>query len=89
MHTHGWFESLYTLIACYKIKIIKITTYHAFDKSWRDIIHIKLLKNFDKVICVSKYLKLELFNRGIEWSKMEVIHNCYNKSFNKTLVTFL
>jgi len=88
VHSHDWISSLYLLIASKGLKIKKITTIHSQGKGWRDYITSYILKQYDHIICVSRYQKLNLFEKGILWSKMEVIYNCFDfEKFKKTFIS--
>lgn len=86
VHTHDWISSLYVFLSSKGLKLKKVTTVHAYDFSWRNIINLQVLKYFYKIICVSKSQRWNLFNMGLPWEKLEVVYNCYNdKKFHKKL----
>jgi glycosyltransferase involved in cell wall biosynthesis len=81
VHCHDWISSLYLFIASQGIKNIKkIITIHSQGQGWHDMAVPYILKKMDLIICVSKTQKLSLFERGIFWEKMKVIHNCFNSN---------
>tara|TARA_B100000315_G_scaffold246953_1_gene274951 strand:- start:1257 stop:2393 length:1137 start_codon:yes stop_codon:yes gene_type:complete len=78
VHTHDWISSLYVFLSSKGLKLKKVSTVHAYDYSWRNIINLQVLKYFYKIICVSKSQRLNLFNMGLPWKKLAVVYNCYD-----------
>lgn len=86
VHTQQWLDSLYVFLATIGLSVRKITTIHGYDYTWRQFVHLHVLKYFDRVICVSQSLKLDMYKLGIPWNKLKVVYNCYDADrFNPIL----
>lgn len=78
IHSHNWLTSLYVWFASLRMETTKIATFHGYDRSYRNMIHLAILKKFQAVICVSKTLRLDLYRMGLPWNNLLVIPNCYD-----------
>jgi glycosyltransferase involved in cell wall biosynthesis len=84
VHTNQWIDTLYVYLASQGLRIIKISTFHGFVRTWRQKVQIWILKRFDRVVCVSRSLRLDLYKMGIPWDKLLVVYNCHDPiRFNK------
>ena len=78
IHCHDWITALYVYISTRGLKTIKIVTIHSQARSWQNNLTHFLLNRFDKIITVSRGQKLDFFEKGIPWSKIEVVYNCFD-----------
>jgi glycosyltransferase involved in cell wall biosynthesis len=78
VHSNNWLVSLYLKFACRGLGVVKISTFHGYDRTWRNCIHLRVLKSFAAVVCVSRALKIDLYRMGLSWDKLAVITNCYD-----------
>jgi glycosyltransferase involved in cell wall biosynthesis len=76
VHCHDWITAFYLYACTKRIAVKKIATIHSQAKSWQNNLTYFLLKSFDKIVTVSNGQKLNFFENGIQWSKMEVVYNC-------------
>ena len=84
VHTNGWIDSLYVWLASRRLKVKKIATIHGYNYTWRHHVHLWVLKSFNRIICVSKSLKLDIYKMGFPWKKLSVVYNCFDhKRFKK------
>lgn len=85
VHSNLWLTSLYIWLASTRLKVRKIATVHGYDYTWRNHVDLWVLKSFDRIICVSKSLRLDLYKMGLPWEKLSVVYNCFDhKRFKKT-----
>ncbi len=78
VHSNNWLVSLYLKFVCRGLAVVKISTFHGYDRTWRNSIHLRVLKSFTTVVCVSRALKIDLYRMGLPWDKLTVIPNCYD-----------
>lgn len=86
VHTNQWIDSLYVQIAAMGIRIKRVATVHGVVPGWRQTIHIAVLRQFDRVICVSQGQRNALVARGYSPDNLMVINNGidYEKYANVT-----
>ena len=85
VHSHDWSSSLFLLLASWGLKVLRISTIHAQDRTWRKYVNLKVLKKFNLNICVSKSQRINLFEQGVPWRKMAVVYNCFDfKKFDRS-----
>ena len=81
VQTNQWLDSLYVLLATRGMPVKRVATVHGYDKTWRNVVNQRVLRGFDRIICVSKAEALDLFKMGFPWSKLAVVHNSCDPSF--------
>lgn len=86
VHSHDWVSALFLLLASWGLKVSRISTTHAQDRTWRNYVNLKVLKKFNfNIICVSKSQRIVLFEKGMSWGKMAVVYNCFDfKKFDRS-----
>lgn len=86
VHSHDWISALFLLLASWGLKVLKISTTHAQNRTWRNYVNLKVLKKFNlNIICVSKSQRIDLFEKGVPWEKMAVVYNCFDfKTFDRS-----
>ena len=78
VHCHDWITALYIYISTIGLDIKKVVTIHAQYKSWIFHTGFFIINSFDKIISVSRYQRLYLFEKGIPWNKIAVVYNCFD-----------
>lgn len=86
VHSHDWVSALFLLLASWGLKVLKISTTHAQNRTWRNYVNLKVLKKFNlNIICVSKSQRIDFFEKGVPWEKMAVVYNCFDfKKFDRS-----
>ena len=78
VHCHDWITALYIYLSTKGLDIKKVVTIHAQYRSWIFHIGFFILTSFDKIITVSRYQRLSLFEKGALWDKIDVVYNCFD-----------
>ncbi len=78
VHCHDWISALYIYLSASGLKIKKIVTIHSQNKSIVFNLGFFILNSFDKIITVSRYQRLNLFEKGVPWNKIDVVYNCFD-----------
>jgi glycosyltransferase involved in cell wall biosynthesis len=81
VHTNQWLDSLYVLFATSGLSVRRVATVHGYDRTWRNVVNLRVLKRFDRIICVSTSQRLDLFKMGIPWEKTTVVFNSCDAEF--------
>lgn len=87
VHSHGYFADIMGMPLCKILKIPHISTSHGFISSDRNLkiynfLDRSSLRFCDKVIAVSEGIKEDLIENGINESKIIVIQNAVQNSYN-------
>ena len=97
VHCHDWISAFYIYLSTMGLNIKKVVTVHAQYKSLIFHAGFFILNSFDKIIAVSRYQRLNLFEKGATWDKIDVVYNCFDiekfdvkeqKNLNKTKSPF-
>ncbi|MEJ7810898.1 MAG: glycosyltransferase family 4 protein [Gemmatimonadaceae bacterium] len=81
VNTNQWLDSLYVLLACRRLRVRKVATVHGYDHTWRHAVNLRVLRHFERIICVSRSMRLDFFRMGIPWSKLAVVPNSCDAGF--------
>lgn len=79
IHTSQWLDSLYVLLASIGLPVRRIASVHGYNYTWRNQVNQWVLKKFDRIICVSKSLMLDVYKAGFPWGKISLVYNCYDE----------
>jgi glycosyltransferase involved in cell wall biosynthesis len=87
VHSHGYFADIIGTPVCKILRIPHISTCHGFISNDRNLKLYNFLDRFslrfcDKVIAVSEGIKKDLVEKGINKSKIFVIQNAVQNSYN-------